>query len=233
MGIVDSAVIITRILAAVGLCGSTLLWYPAGDAVAAGCPDIEVVFARGTAEAPGVGWMGQQFVDALRWRTLGRSVGVHPVDFPSVPEFAPTVAGVADAAGRVAEMTANCPDTALVLGGYSRGAALIGYATAPEPAAGDFPGPVAPEAAEHVAAVALLGKPSPAFLDTLGAPPVVIGPAFAGKTLDLCAPGDPVCSAGDDGAAHAAYPANGMIAQAADFAVAHLRPPETVPDQPL
>ena len=30
------------------------------------CPDVEVVFARGTFEPPGVGDTGQAFVDALR-----------------------------------------------------------------------------------------------------------------------------------------------------------------------
>ena len=32
------------------------------------CPDVEVVFARGTFEPPGVGATGQAFVDALRAR---------------------------------------------------------------------------------------------------------------------------------------------------------------------
>lgn len=224
---------ITRILAATGLLGATLPFVPGADAVASDCPDIEVVFARGTAEPPGVGQMGQQFIDALRWRVGGRPVGVYPVNFPAVPEFGPTVAGVADAAGHIAAMTTGCPDTALVLGGYSRGAALIGYLTGPTPAAEGFPAPPGPEAARRVAAVALLGKPSAAYLNSLGAPPVAIGPGYAAKTIDLCAPGDPVCSVGSDGAAHAAYAGNGMTAQAADFAAERLRPPETAPDQPL
>lgn len=231
-GIEPSAVIVTRILAAVGLCGSALLWWPPDIASASDCPDVEVVFARGTGEPPGVGWIGQQFVDALRWRTLGRSVGVYPVDFPSVPEFGPTVAGVADAAGRVADMSANCPGTALVLGGYSRGAALVGYVTGSEPAADGFPAALPSEAVDRVAAVALLGRPSAAFLSSLQAPPLAIGPGYAAKTIELCAPADPVCSAGDDGAAHAAYAANGMVGQAADFAAARLTPPETPPEQP-
>lgn len=233
MGIGRNAVI-TRILAAAGLAGCTLVsWWPAGDAVASDCPGVEVVFARGTAEPPGVGWMGQQFIDALRWRVGGRPVGVYPVNFPSVSEFGPTVAGIADAAGHITDMVAGCPDTALVLGGYSRGAALIGYLTAPAPAADGFPPPLPPQADGHIAAVALLGRPSAAFLNSLGAPPLVIGPRFAAKSIDLCAPGDPVCSAGADGAAHTAYAANGMTAQAADFAAAHLRPPDTLSDQPL
>ncbi|WP_235626987.1 cutinase family protein, partial [Mycobacterium tuberculosis] len=30
------------------------------------CPDVEVVFARGTGEPPGVGGIGEDFIDALR-----------------------------------------------------------------------------------------------------------------------------------------------------------------------
>lgn len=217
----------------VGLSGCTLLCSPAGgDAAATGCPDIQVVFARGTGEAPGVGWIGQQFIDALRWRTWGRNVDVYPVDFPAVAEFGPSAAGITDAAGHIRDMAAGCPSTQMVLGGYSRGAALIGYVTEPT-AGGGLGAPLPPEVAGHVAAVALLGKPSAAFLNSIGAPPVEIGPGYAAKTIDLCAPGDPVCSAGGDGAAHAAYAANGMTAQAADFAVEHLRTPESVPGPPL
>ncbi len=177
--------------------------------------------------------MGQQFVDALRWRLGGRSVGVYAVNFPAVPEFGPTVAGVTDAAGHITDVTAGCPDTAVVLGGYSRGAALIGYVTEPTVPAEGFPAPLPPEVADSVAAVVLLGKPSPAFLDSIGAPPVVVGSGYAPKTIELCALGDPICSAGTDGAAHAAYATNGMTTQAADFAAERLRPPETVPDQPI
>lgn len=207
-----------------GLSGYTLLSWPgAGDAAASACPDVNVVFARGTGEPPGVGSMGQQFIDALRWRLWGRAVDVYPVDFPAVPEFGPTASGVADAVGHVREMTTDCPHTRMVLGGYSRGAALIGYAT--DPSAAGLAGPLPPEAAVHVAAVALFGKPSDAFLGSIGAPPVEFGPGYAAKTIDLCAPGDPVCSTGSDGAAHAAYSANGMTAQAADFAAERLAPP--------
>ncbi|WP_407695127.1 cutinase family protein [Mycolicibacter icosiumassiliensis] len=222
----------SRILTVVGLSSCTLLCWPsAGDAAATGCPDAEVVFARGTGEPPGVGWIGQQFIDALRWRTWGRTVGVYPVNFPAVAEFGPSAVGVTDAVGHIRDMAAGCPSTQLVLGGYSRGAALMGYVT--EPTAGGLGGALPPEAAGHIAAVTLLGKPSAAFLNSIGAPPLAMGPGYAAKTIDLCAPGDPVCSEGADGAAHGAYAANGMTAQAADFAVEHLRPPESGPDQPF
>uniref|UniRef100_UPI00109ECFA8 cutinase family protein n=2 Tax=Mycobacterium TaxID=1763 RepID=UPI00109ECFA8 len=45
---------------------------------AAACPDVQVVFARGTGEEPGVGPTGQAFVDALHQRVGDRSFDVYP-----------------------------------------------------------------------------------------------------------------------------------------------------------
>jgi cutinase len=91
--------------------------------------------------------------------------------------------------------------------------------------------------ASHVAAVALLGKPSAEFLNSIGAPPLVLNDDYAAETIDLCALGDPICSPGDDKDAHAAYAANGMTLQAADFAAERIPervgPLEPGPDQPL
>ena len=49
-------------------------------AAAGPCPDVEVVFARGTDEPPGVGPTGQAFVDSLRSKAPGRSVGIYAVN---------------------------------------------------------------------------------------------------------------------------------------------------------
>jgi cutinase len=73
--------------------------------------------------------------------------------------------------------------------------------------------------------VALFGKPSSGFLQTINtaAPPITVGPLYAPKTLDLCIPEDPICSpGGNDSGAHTQYVANGMTAQAAEFAVRNL-----------
>src|ERR1700752_4059774 len=51
------------------------------------CPDVEVVFARGTGEAPGVGGVGQAFVDSLQSQVGGRSVGVYPVNYAASSDF--------------------------------------------------------------------------------------------------------------------------------------------------
>ena len=54
---------------------------------AAPCPDVEVVFARGTTEPPGVGGIGQAFVDSVRSQVGGRSVGVYAVNYPASNDF--------------------------------------------------------------------------------------------------------------------------------------------------
>ena len=55
--------------------GRRLLGAPVPSASAQPCPDVEVIFARGTGEPPGVGGVGQAFVDALRSEAGGKSVG--------------------------------------------------------------------------------------------------------------------------------------------------------------
>lgn len=191
------------------------------------CPDVEVVFARGTFEAPGVGDTGQAFVDALNARLPGRNVAVYPVDYPASLDFQAAADGIEDASTKVESISAACPATEIVVGGYSQGAAVAGYITAdgvPEgftlPAG--IRGPMPVSVAPHVAAVVLFGTPDNWFLNLVDreAPPITIGSLYSAKTIELCAPGDPVCSPGGlDRSAHSSYRSNGMPDQAADFTV--------------
>ena len=197
------------------------------------CPDIEVIFARGTGEAVGVGGVGQAFVDAVRTQAGGRSVGVYPVDYAASGNFADrmeiartVVGGIGDVGSRIEFMAANCPDTKLVLGGYSQGAVVTGFATSDVVPAGVpadlVPEPLPADVADNVAAVVLFGKPSGEFLQRYSAPAAAIGPLYADKTLELCAPGDTICEGvfgGGPTVAHALYPVNGMVGQGAAFAV--------------
>ena len=224
--------IVAVVGAGVVLVASALLGPPAPSASADPCPDVEVVFARGTGEPPGVGNIGQTFVDALRGQIGGRSLGVYPVNYQASsdfgnPDFPLTVIdGIRDTGSHIQSMAANCPKTREVLGGYSQGAAVAGYATSasvpPGVPAAAVPKPMSPEIANHVAAVTLFGTPSDQWLGQYGAPPIVIGPLYKPKTLELCAPGDSICGTGNDAAAHVMYAVNGMTGQAADFAASHL-----------
>lgn len=82
---------------------------PAAPAAADSCPDVEVVFARGTSEPPGVGRIGQSFVDTLRSRLAAKSVGVYPVNYPATTDFPTAADGISDAGAHVQQMAANCP----------------------------------------------------------------------------------------------------------------------------
>ncbi|MDH6196125.1 cutinase [Mycobacterium frederiksbergense] len=231
--LVQGAVLITA-------CAVPIAPMPAASAQA--CPDIEVVFARGTYEPTGVGGPGQAFVDALRGRAGNRSVEVYPVNYEASGnfgdriEFARTVVdGIRNAATHVEQTAKDCPNTKVVLGGYSQGAAVAGYTTAatiPDGIPVEYkqyiPDPMPLEVSDHVAAVVLLGKPSAEFLQGIGAPTMVIGPRYKDKTIELCEPGDSICDgtpAGMPSFAHGAYVFNGMPAQAADFTVTRLKPP--------
>jgi cutinase len=197
----------------------------APSVTAGGCPNIEVVFARGTGEAAGVGYFGQAFVDSLRSKVGGKSLGVYGVNYPATMDFPTALDGIDDAGNHVEQMAASCPNTKMVLGGFSQGAAVMGFVTSaaiPAGAPADAPKPMPPDVANHVAAVTLFGTPSNGFMNQVGAPPIVIGPLYVPKTLELCAAGDPVCAAGGDFAAHNSYADNGMVDQAATFAASHL-----------
>ena len=191
------------------------------------CSDVEVVFARGTFEAPGVGATGQALVDALNARLGGKTVEVYGVNYPASLDFQAATVGIVDAANKIESIAASCPDTKIVLGGYSQGAAVAGYTTIDNVPDGislpdGVTGPLPPADASHVAAVLLFGTPSDWFLNLVAnnAPPITVGHLYAAKTVEMCATGDPICLPdGRDGAAHSSYESNGMADQAADFAL--------------
>lgn len=185
-------------------------------AIAAPCPDVQVVFARGTTEPPGLGSVGRPFVDDLRTRVAPRTVDVTAVDYPASNDFAVSTPAGIDAARSVIESTAaNCPKTKMVLGGYSQGAAVIEGAT----------GAAAPQVAGHVAATALFGAPHTGFASMLaGGPLPELAPQYVANSIDQCAPGDPICwvDGGLDVGAHGSYVQSGKVTQAADFAASRL-----------
>lgn len=194
------------------------------------CPDVEVTFARGTAEPPGVGGVGQKFVEALRSQVGGRSLGVYAVNYPADDDWPPSAsAGAGDANAHVQSMVANCPNTKLVLGGYSQGAMVVDLITiARASVAGFNAATLSEDEAQHVAAVAVFGNPTDRYL---GGPISEISPWYGAKAIDLCADGDPICTPGalalpshDEmvSAPHLSYAQSPMPAQAASFVAGHL-----------
>lgn len=197
-------------VSAAAMVAAPVLTAPA--ATAQSCPDIEVVFARGTDEPPGLGRVGGAFVDSLRDRVGGRSLGTYAVNYPASFDFLQVAAGANDASDHIQYMIANCPNTRLVLGGYSQGAAVVDViAAVPVPGAG-FTAPLPPNAPDHVAAIAVFGNPSA----KIGLP-LTSSPVWGGRSIDLCTANDPVCSGGNDIPAHSNYGPSGLTDQAAGF----------------
>lgn len=218
--------------------GAIVCTTSAPAASAAPCPDVDLVFARGTSEAPGVGGVGQSYVDALRAQLGPKTLDVYPVDYAASSDFnnreafaSSVIDGVRDAGTHVEATAANCPNTKIVLGGYSQGAIVAGYVTANQVPAGVpasvVPAPLPASVADHVAAVTLFGKPDGQFMNMISQPQVAVGPLYAGKTLDSCVPGDPICSTGGDYALHNAYISDGLVDQAATYAAGRLEPTPT------
>ena len=204
-------------VAAVVVSGVTLVAPAAAHAAA--CPDVQVVFARGTGEPVGVGRVGDAFVDALRPLVPGESVDVYAVNYPASYDFLRAAEGANDASAFIQNTVARCPDTQIVLGGFSQGAAVIdALAIANQPTLG-FTNLLPAAAADHVAAVAVFGNPS---IRLLGGPLTSLSPQYGYKTIDLCNGADPVCSHGDDRPAHSLYVEAGMTTQAAQFVAGRL-----------
>ena len=208
-----------RIGAAAVLTAGALLSAPFSTPAASAdqCADVEMVYARGTNEPPGLGFLGQTFADSLGAQLPGRSFAVYAVNYPASDDYLKSAtAGSGDASAHIENLVAGCPNTKIVLGGYSQGAAVTEMATSAMP----------PGVADHVAAVALFGRPSSAYSDSLvgGIPLPTISPRYAAKTIDLCIPDDPICSAGNNMMAHISYIPSGMANQAATFAAQRLGP---------
>jgi cutinase len=176
------------------------------------CNDIEVVFARGTSELPGIGRVGEAFVSDLAARVGNRSVGVYGVNYPASYDFLTAADGANDASAHIQNVVNNCPGTRLVLGGYSQGAAVMDIITSvPFPAIG-FTNPLPPNVPDRVAAVAVFGNPTA----KIGLP-LTSSPVYGTRAIDLCNAGDPVCSNGNDVPAHRSYGPDGLTSQAAAF----------------
>lgn len=234
---IDRLFPIARLFAVIGVVASALfsplILAPAASAEP--CPDVELVFARGTFEPPGVGGTGQAFVDSLRSKLGDKSLDVYPVEYPASLDFQTAADGVIDASNKVQAIATECPKTKIVLGGFSQGAAVAGYLTVDSVPPGfqmpaGLTGPMPSAVADHVAAVALFGKPSTGFLQMIAntAPPITVGHLYSGKTADVCIPDDPVCSpGGGDNNAHNMYPADGLTDKAAEFVAQKVLSPST------
>ncbi|MGB0971175.1 MAG: cutinase family protein [Mycobacterium sp.] len=190
-------------------------------ASAAPCSQVELIFARGRLEPPGAGQIGYALASALRAKT-GKNIALYSVAYPADSEID---IGANDMSQRVQYMSANCPNTRLVLGGYSLGAAVTDVVLAVPIAAFGFTEPLPASADPHIAAVALFGN----GIGWVG-PITNFNPVFRDRTIELCHGDDPICNPTDvenwqeywpDHLAPA-YVQSGMVNDAANFVAARI-----------
>ncbi|HEX5252273.1 MAG TPA: cutinase family protein [Mycobacterium sp.] len=156
------------------------------------CPDVEVIFARGTNEPPGLGRVGDAFVDSLRQQTNGLNILPYGVNYAASKLQLHGGDGANDTIDRVKKSVEKCPNTKIVLGGYSQGASVMDI-VAGVPIGGISWGSTLPaQYANNIAAVATFGDVADRAGGTLPSQSSMLG----SKAIDLCNPNDPICHAG-------------------------------------
>ena len=179
------------------------------------------MFARGRQEPAGAGALGNALASALRSK-VHKNVSLYAVRYPADTEVA---VGANDMSGHVQSTINGCPDTRIVLGGYSLGAAVTDVVLAAPGAMFGFSNPLPPGADQHIAAVALFGNGT----NWVG-PIANFNPIYTDRTIDLCHGADPICNPADPHTWQnnwnqhmaAGYIQDGMVNQAADFVAGKL-----------
>lgn len=202
---------------------------PANASTPDPCSDVTLVFARGTNEAHGMGKVGTALAEGLRVRLVGKTFTTNGVDYPASTDlWASTMDGATQAMTFIRWSVQRCPNTRLVVGGFSQGAAVVGYGVGDEVPQGvdpdAVPSPLSEEETRNISAVVLFGTPSQHNLDFISAPPIVVGTSLRSRTLDTCIPEDPVCNFDGNGqwSAHESYVEHGTVDTAAEFTARQL-----------
>jgi cutinase len=190
---------VARIVAGAPLMVLAFLTAPGSGPTASAdeCPNAEVVFARGTGEPVGPGGPGQAFYDSLTSQLPGKTINLYPVDYPSTTDYVNSAhAGADNEVAHVQATATACPNTKIVLGGYSQGAGVADMTSHR----------LSPQVANHVAAVALFGNPQSSYAKSLSDSQIpAIDPSYSPKTIDICLPNDNICAEGGSIIAHLGY----------------------------
>lgn len=207
-------------VALLGVAALNAVSYVAPVASAADCADAEVVFARGTDEPNGMGVVGDAFADSLREQAVGMNIATYAVNYDAGKLQLGTGDGAKDAISHIKTTVASCPDTKIVLGGYSQGANVVNIVVG-NPIVGIAWGASLPSSlAENVAAIATFGNVANRAGTKLPSQTAL----FTGKGIDLCNPADPICHAGEGNAwsGHTDGYVPAYTSQAAAFAASKL-----------
>lgn len=177
------------------------------DGLSGPCKPITMIFAKGTGENGNVGdgsSPGPALIAQIRKTHGAENVAVQGVPYDALVEGY-LLGGDSTGSERFLNLTnqasVNCPNTRLVIGGYSQGAQLA------HNAAGKF----SPEVTSRVDAAVVFGDPKK--LEPLGDIP-------SNKVLSICHTGDIICNYIGGAGPHLTYSQD--ASQAASFVMAKL-----------
>lgn len=196
---------------------------------AAGCADYDVAFARGTGELPGVGSVGDAFINAFRNRVAGKNVDTYAVAYPASLDFMQAGAGANDLSSHIQRVAAVCPSMKFVLGGCSQGAAVVDLLLSDAPPRETYSSLLPRALDQKIAAIALFGNPASGQIRSndpvasIGDADLSIRKDQLSKVIDLCNARDIACDpAGGSFDTHVTYGTDGSADRAAQFASQHL-----------
>lgn len=186
---------------------------PAAAQPSSACPDVQVIFTRGSGELPGFGIVGAPFVKQLTAALPGKKVEAYAVQYDANWNQKTAPEGATDIARTIVDVAARCSGTDFVLGGYSQGASATAIALGVPTnfGAGET---IPEELAPQIAAVVTFGDPLGLRKETIEGQSAVYGD----RAQAYCAIGDPVCGNGVNLLAHVSYPFDSTIPDAVTFA---------------
>lgn len=194
------------------------------------CPDAEVVFARGTNEPPGLGRVGDAFVDELRQQTSGMDIDTYGVNYAASKLQLHGGDGANDVISHVKATVSSCPNTKIVLGGYSQGASVMDIVAGVPIGGINWGNSLPPQYQDNIAAVVTFGD----IADRAGGSLPTKSALLGSKAIDFCNPVDPIChaGAGNEWIGHTEGYVPVYTTQAANFVAAKLETLVGVPHMP-
>ncbi|KQU30577.1 cutinase family protein [Rhodococcus sp. BP-149] len=210
--------LLARVCAAASVAAAALV-VPSAVATAAPCTDVDVSFARGTGELPGLGITGGPFTSSVTSTLAGRSVSTYAVNYAADFSQASAGPGSRDLVAHITSVAAACPATQFIIGGYSQGATVVTNAVGLRTPS-SLTGSVLPAGvADRVKAVVVFGNPFGLTGRTIESASGTYGP----RARSFCNFGDPVCQIGGfNSFAHLTYASNGSAGQGATFAASRI-----------
>lgn len=139
-----------------------------------------------------MGRVGDAFVDALRKQTPGMDITSYGVNYKASKLQLHGGDGAKDAISHIKSTLSSCPDTKIVLGGYSQGASVINIVAGNPLGNIKWGDSLPPQYAGNVVAITTFGDVGTRTKQSIATQSALYG----SKAIDLCNPMDPICHEG-------------------------------------